>query len=456
MFDGECARRFEQSIANGLRGIDHYQRLVDQRRQVLEHRPLVVLVVRASRLRELHREAAAEYAQSPEHGALRLVEQAVTPIHRRAKRLVATQRRARSCSEQQEALAQVRVHPAQAEERHPRRGKFDCEWQAVELPAQIDRKRQIGVLDLEVVSRRSDARLEQHERAVFAGARHRGVAWHGQRLETKLLLGLHVQGLLARGEHAKLGRSVQQTFDDRCKGREEVLAIVENEQHLSARHRIDEASHARFTLGDAQAQRLRQGMHQQRRIAQAGQFDQGHAVSEMDALGRAHDLRQAALADATGAHQRHETMCRKQARQQGHLVGAPDQRWAGCKPLDAGRGRPRFVRSRLVIGCCIDERRHEAVTPSGDRGNCPCTKQLAQAADLHRQVALFDHHARPHDVQQLALEYDPVPPLDQREQQVERPRADLALAPIHAQHALSGLHLSRQESIGLVRHPCSV
>jgi hypothetical protein len=43
---------------------------------------------------------------------------------------------------------------------------------------------------------------------------------------------------------------------------------------------------------------------------------------------------------------------------------------------------------------------------------------------VHQQIVLFDHELGPHQVHQLVLGHHPLAPLDEREQHVERARAD--------------------------------
>jgi len=73
-----------------------------------------------------------------------------------------------------------------------------------------------------------------------------------------------------------------------------------------------------------------------------------------------------------------------------------------------------------------------------DRGR---SEQLAQRADLHLQVVLLDHHAGPHDFEQLVLGHQPIAPLVQRLQHVERARAELGRPAIDPQLPLGAANL---------------
>ena len=70
------------------------------------------------------------------------------------------------------------------------------------------------------------------------------------------------------------------------------------------------------------------------------------------------------------------------------------------------------------------DRLHELVAASGHRRDGVGAEQLAQAAHLHLQVVLLDHESRPDRVEQLRLFHHPVASLHQRDQQVERARAE--------------------------------
>ena len=94
------------------------------------------------------------------------------------------------------------------------------------------------------------------------------------------------------------------------------------------------------------------------------------------------------------------------------------------------------------------ERGGEPVPAPGDRRDGLRAEQLAQRADLHLQVVLLDHQPRPDRLEQLVLGDEPLAPLDQREQQVERARAQRRRLLVDQELPRRGTELEATESIG--------
>jgi hypothetical protein len=111
------------------------------------------------------------------------------------------------------------------------------------------------------------------------------------------------------------------------------------------------------------------------------------------------------------------------------------------------RPRPerRTRRSHRFIG------QREPVAAAGDGGDRVRPEQLAQAADLHLQVVLLHHQARPHHVEQFVLGHHAVAPFVQRQQQVEGTRAEGGRLAAHEQLALGGADLDGVAA-GVVGH----
>ena len=87
------AYRREHPIAwFGCLLIRHHQRLVDQASQKIEHVSGFHAVASANSFCGLQRPAAGEYRKAPQKNSLGIVEKVVTPVDRRAQRLLAWQR----------------------------------------------------------------------------------------------------------------------------------------------------------------------------------------------------------------------------------------------------------------------------------------------------------------------------------------------------------------------------
>ena len=111
-----------------------------------------------------------------------------------------------------------------------------------------------------------------------------------------------------------------------------------------------------------------------------------------------------------------------------------------------GRRRHRRSRCGRVCGQVVRDCRGETVAAAWNRRDRVATEELAELADLHRQVVLLHHHPRPCGVEQLALGDDPLAPFDQRRQHVERPRADRQARAVLQQASTLGPKLERSEA----------
>ena len=151
-----------------------------------------------------------------------------------------------------------------------------------------------------------------------------------------------------------------------------------------------------------------------------------------------HSLGQAGLAHAAGTGDRDEPMVGQQRTQRCKVVVAADQRLQCRRQV---RAQPQLHRSGLRVAseARIDRRRGEPIAPAGDRRDASGTQQLAQIADLHREVALFDNESRPDKIEQLVLCHDPVAMFDQRHQKVEGTRSQSRELTVYQQLSFSRL-----------------
>ena len=147
----------------------HQQALVEQRRQQIERLDLVGAVggVEAHGQHRRRAEGAAEDAQPPEQPALRLAQQVVAPVERRAQRAVAVGQVGGAAGEQAEAVVEPAQHRLRRQQPHARRGELDGERQPVEPPAELGDGPGVAAVEREVGHQRPGAADEQ---------RHRGVA----------------------------------------------------------------------------------------------------------------------------------------------------------------------------------------------------------------------------------------------------------------------------------------
>ena len=82
-------------------------------------------------------------------------------------------------------------------------------------------------------------------------------------------------------------------------------------------------------------------------------------------------------------------------------------------------------------------------------------QHLPQCADLHLQIVLFDHETGPDEVEQLVLRDQPIAPLDERQQHVERPRAEWGRRTVGSQLAGGRTQLEAAKAVDGSHGGCS-
>ena len=133
--------------------------------------------------------------------------------------------------------------------------------------------------------------------------------------------------------------------------------------------------------------------------------------------------------------------------QSASAASRPMKRVRGCGRLvGGGPASRRRLRWPRRLG---EQARGEAVAAAGDGRDRVGTEQLAQRRDLHLEVVLLDDEPRPDQVEQLALGDDAVAALEQREQQVERARAERRRLAGDRQLALGDGELEAVEAVAV-------
>ncbi len=105
-----------------------------------------------------------------------------------------------------------------------------------------------------------------------------------------------------------------------------------------------------------------------------------------------------------------------------------------------------FRTCRLRAGLC--KLQCEAVTPPRDRRDRFRSQDLAQRGHLSLQRIVFDHHLRPHTLEQLILGDQVSVAFNQHDQQIESTRADVYRSAGCQQASFIGLQLEAAEPIG--------
>ena len=141
----------EQSVAKArVALLDSDQALIDERGQEIEHLAIFDLVAGADPLRRLERPPTGKYRKPPHQELLVVLQEVVTPVDHRAQRLLARERRARSSSQEAEAMIQPAIDLFDGERSHPRRRQLDRQRDPIEPMADGNERRGVLVGDTKV------------------------------------------------------------------------------------------------------------------------------------------------------------------------------------------------------------------------------------------------------------------------------------------------------------------
>lgn len=346
----EGARALQQPVAWHAARVDADERLVGQRAQRFQQRPLVVTRLAHHRWQQPQAEATREHAQPAQHALLVGVQQGVAPFERGRQRLLALRGAAPATAEHAQPcvgargiagrLFQPLAQPGDAQQRHPRRGQLDRERDSVELAADFSGVGARAGVELEGRLQAAHPLGEQVHGIACGGGFGRGhhlVAVHRQWPEPPHPLGSQAQRLLAGGQQVQRGGRVEQRLRQRGHSGHEVLAVVEHQQQrLAGAAAGQPLGQLRLPLGGGvglqwHRDRAGDGGHQQPRIGQRRQLDPGRAAAEEAAVDRGVRRRQRepSLADAPRARHREQALAWQGECQLGEVGVATEQRAIG-------------------------------------------------------------------------------------------------------------------------------
>ena len=224
---------------------------------------------------------------------------------------------------------------------------------------------------------------------------------------------------------------------------EQVLDVVENEQQLLrskiVAERLDHGP--RRLLLDFE--RLCHGLRHETRIRERGELDQPHAVTKRVEQLASHLDREAGLARAASAGQRQQPIRRHKLLELHDLLLATNE----ARQL-TGQVVPGF-RCAIRFAVARRHRQRELVAASRHRGDGVGADDLAQGRHLHVQRGFLDHHLRPHALEQFVLGDEMSGTVDQRNQQIERARAQCDCCAVLEQPSVIRLQLEGSEAVGL-------
>ena len=285
----------------------------------------------ADRFRLVVRTASREDRQRAEQALLVLAEQVVRPRDRRPQRVLA-RIRVPAPGEQVEPLAEPVEQLVRREDRGSRCGEFQREREVVEPLAERGHGRRRGEGRIE----RAGARSEQFDAVAPVERRH-----------GPDVLALELESLAARHEHLDTFRAAQGS-DVCCDRGEEVLRVVEEQEPPRPGEPLDERFGERARRLRPNVERVRDRLQHGPRVTEGRQRHPRRPVGErLGRLGRRLQ-RQACLARAAGAGQRHEAdvVARDERRDLAELLYAPEERRRRdreVRPVERLERRKAFV-----------------------------------------------------------------------------------------------------------------
>ena len=230
------------------------------------------------------------------------------PVEHGAQGLLTVGPVALAVGQQRQAFVECCHQARQAQQRQARRGHFDGQRAAVELPAKVQHGRQRLVVQLEAARGGAGAFDEQRHSAKSGGLRQAG-ARRRQRHATqaKGVFGAQAQGRLAGDDHAHVRCEPVQAIDDTRHFVQQMLGVVQRQQQAQRRHGFAQAGQ-RVVPAGRNAQRRGDGARHGGGFSHWRQVDEADAVFEAALRLPQQVLGQKRLAGAAGTQHRDDAV----------------------------------------------------------------------------------------------------------------------------------------------------
>ena len=305
--------------------MDLHQRLAGQAGQKADDRLRRQRLAAADSFGRLEVESAAQHRQAVQQPSFGLAEQLIAPGHQRLKGAVPSRP---GCAAGQQA--RVALQPGRElrspERRAPGRGQLDGQRHAVQPGAHLGDRGRVAFGQRERGAGRAGPGDEQAAGLGRGDRADRAVFRQFQRRHREDEFAGHVQAFPAGGHDADPGALPGQ-HDRHPGGRsQDVLAVIQHDQQLPVRQRPHDACHRVRGILFRYSQRLGDACGDKRGIGEGGQLDQPDAVLEAVGGQRRRPQRQAGLAAASRAGQRHRAGRAQAVQDRGELRPASDQR----------------------------------------------------------------------------------------------------------------------------------
>ena len=238
-----------------------HQALVHHGSHAVEHVEAQIAFGIAHGFHAFQRAAAGKYGKPAKESLFSAIEEAVTPVHGVAKRLLPSWQIAGAAGQQVQAAFEACQHGGRRKQLDARRGKFDGQREAVKARADGRHRGCVFLRQCELVlhslrtfhkerDRWKTGKHFQRRHGLGVGQRERG---HG-----KFMFAVDMKRRLARDHHPEFGAGSKHFRHDR-RGGDEVLEVVEQEEHrlAQAAHVLYQAFLQRRISGFAHAHCLR-------------------------------------------------------------------------------------------------------------------------------------------------------------------------------------------------------
>lgn len=181
-----------------------------------------------------------------------------------------------------------------------------------------------------------DEQLQGRKSQGLGAVQHRDGRWAIEGFQALHEFALGPQALAAGGQDMHLRRRAQDAFAERRNGVEQVLAVVDHQQHLPLAQEARQAGH-RFAVVQRQVEEGRQVAGDHLRVVERRQVQQADAVAVLADQLFGDPQGHGGLADAAGADQGDETLARQLPHHIVHQHLAADQAGAAHRQVMPAR-----------------------------------------------------------------------------------------------------------------------
>jgi hypothetical protein len=275
----ELADGLQQRIADHRAVVDLHERLAGQAGQQPGDRLRRQRLAPGDPFGHLQVESAAQHRKPGQQAPFGRTEQVIAPGHQRLERAVPS-RPGGAAGQQAWVALQAGRELRGPERRAPGRGQFDGQRHAVQPGAHLGDRGRVAFGQREPGAGRAGPGHEQASGLRRGNRPGRTISRQAQRRHGEDELARHIQALPAGSQDADPAALPGQHHHHPAGRSQDVLAVVQHNQQLTAGQRPHHARHRVRGILFRDAQRLGDGRGNQRGIGQGGQLDQPRAILE--------------------------------------------------------------------------------------------------------------------------------------------------------------------------------